>query len=500
MRVAICYPPLESEKGVPLLGQNRQFQYFNKPTYIYPMLPAYAASLLKERGHKVFWLDGIAGKQDYSTFEKELIDANPDLVVLETKCPVIARHWRLIKTLKEKLPNALFILVGDHVTQNPAESFLNSEVDVIIAGGDYDFLLSDLADHLEKGTPLPPGFYFRENSKINSPQAEKFAEGVLTTGSPVLKHDLDSLPFIDRDLTKWELYAYENGNFKYTPGTYTYSGRDCWWGRCTFCVWDNTLNPRGSYRSFSPKRLFAEIKHIVDNYPVKEIFDDAGSMMAGERMKEFCRLMIESGYNKKVTLGCNMRFDGMDEEGYRLMKEANFRFVLFGLESGNQNTLDRIDKGITLAQIEEGAKLCKKAGLMPHVTLMLGYPWETKEDAQRTVDFAKRLFRQGYIDTLQATVCIPYPGTRLYDECKKNGWLLTENYEDYDMRRPVMKSPLSDEEILDFTRQVYRSFLSPSFVLRKIASIRSLSDLRFLFMAAFRVLGHLSDFGGKKAK
>lgn len=494
MKISVSYPPIPSEKGVPLLGQNRQFQYFHKPTYIYPMVPAYAATLLKENGHEVYWQDGIAEKKTYEEWEKELLGASPDVVVFESKCPVIRKHWKIIDALKDKLPETLFVLVGDHVTAEPLESFSNSRVDVVITGGDYDFLLLDLADHLEKGTPLPPGFYVSEKAKrIKVGNAENLG-GVFFTGKALLDHDLNSLPFIDRDLTKWRFYAYENGNFKFTPGTYVYSGRDCWWGKCTFCVWDNTLNPCGSYRSFTPERLFAEVKHVIDNYHVKEIFDDAGSMFAGEKMKKFCRLLIENGYNKKAVFGCNMRFDGLDREGYELMKQANFRFVLFGLESGNQATLDRINKGITLEKIESGAKLCKEAGLMPHVTIMLGYPWETTEDAERTVAFAKKLFRLGYIDTLQATVCIPYPGTPLHRECKEKGWLLTENYEDYDMRRPVMKSPLGEEEIMRLTREIYRAFLSPAFVWRKITSIRSFSDIKFLFTAGLRVLGHLTDF------
>ena len=87
MKISISYPPLDSEKGVPLLGQNRQFQYFHKPTYIYPMVPAYAASLLKEAGHEVFWQDGIAEKKTYAEWESELMEVSPDVVVFESKCP-----------------------------------------------------------------------------------------------------------------------------------------------------------------------------------------------------------------------------------------------------------------------------------------------------------------------------------------------------------------------------------------------------------------------------
>ena len=144
--------------------------------------------------------------------------------------------------------------------------------------------------------------------------------------------------------------------------------------------------------------------------------------------------------------------------------------------------------------------MCKEAGLEPHVTVMLGYPWETIEEAQNTINFTKKLFKKGCIDTLQATVCIPYPGTPLYKECKENGWLLTENYEDFDMRKPVMKSEITSEQIMEMTQQLYKSFLSPAFIIRKILNIRNFKDIKFLFMAGTRVIAHLIDFNPKQSK
>ena len=93
MRVAIVYPPLPSEKGVPLLSQNRQFQWFNRPTYIYPVVPASAATLAQRAGHEVGWLDGIASGWDEETFEQRLAAFAPQVVVVETKTPVVRRHW-----------------------------------------------------------------------------------------------------------------------------------------------------------------------------------------------------------------------------------------------------------------------------------------------------------------------------------------------------------------------------------------------------------------------
>lgn len=504
LKIAFCYPPLENTKGTPLLSQNRQFQYFNNPTYIYPMIPSYAATLAKEAGHTVGWFDGIAKEQKYYDWEKELLEFSPDFVVIESKTPVIKIHWQIINNLKEKFPKTKFILVGDHATAFPLESMEGSNVDYVIIGGDYDFVIRSLLNHVSKKEKIDGGVYWRQYDSLIGEENKQgsdtltLGEVICNSGPISLKHNLDNLPFIDRDLTQWRLYAYKNGNFKYKPGTYVYSGRDCWWGKCTFCVWAHTLNPHGSYRSFSPKRLFSEVKHLVDNYRIREIFDDAGSLFAGEQLKEFCQLMIDSGYNKKVTIGCNTRFNALTPELCQLMKKAGFRMVLYGMESANQSTLDRVNKGLKVEEIVSGAKMASDAGLEVHATVMLGYPWETYQDAKNSIKLARECFDKGYFHTMQATVVVPYPGTPLWKECKENGWLLTEEYTDYDMRKAVMKSPLGEEEIMSLTRELYKSFLTPRFILRKILAIRTLDDVKFLFMAGSKLLGHLMDFGGKR--
>ena len=97
MRIAIAYPPLKSEKGVALLTQNRQFQWFSRPTYIFPVVPATAATMLKKAGHEVLFLDGIASELSPEAFDAQLSEFRPDLVVLETKTPVVKRHWKWIE-------------------------------------------------------------------------------------------------------------------------------------------------------------------------------------------------------------------------------------------------------------------------------------------------------------------------------------------------------------------------------------------------------------------
>lgn len=489
MKISISYPPLESKKGVPLLAQNRQFQWFSEPTYIYPMVPAYAATLLKDNGFDVFWDDAIAEGLTYNQWLERIKRERPDIIAMETKTPVVKRHWQIIKELKtiaSKLWPLTIVLMGDHVTALPEESMINSPVDFVLTGGDYDFLLLGLCKQLstfsfQLSTDLSPGIWYRHNGEIRN------------TGHYKLSHDLNSLPYIDRELTNWRLYSEKNGNYKYLPGTYTMAARDCWWGRCSFCSW-TTIYPGKNYRVRSPEKMLDEVGMLIDRYGVKEIMDDSGTFPVGDWLRTFCEGMIKRGYNKRVKIDCNMRFGILNEKDYEMMAKAGFRFILFGLESANQKTLDRINKNLKVEQIADGVKMAKKAGLAPHITVMMGYPWETKEDAMRTIELAKYLFKCGYVDTLQATIVIPYPGTPLFEECKNNGWLLTEDWDRYDMKEPIMLSPMSEKDIKELTQMLYKSFASPQYIMRKIFSIRSIDDLKFSWRAGKKLVGHLTDF------
>lgn len=489
MKVAISYPPLESEKGIPLLGQNRQFQWFNNPTYIYPMVPAYAATLLKSKGFDVTWNDAIAEEWSYKQYVEYYKKSCFDLVMIETKTPVVKMHWEIIKELKQFKPETIIVLVGDHVTAFPDESMNNCPVDYILTGGNYDFLLLNLCENLRDNntvldeTKLEPGIYYRKEGFVKN------------SGKFILNQDLNTLPLIDRELTKWKLYSEKNGNYSRLPGTYTMAARDCWHHKCTFCSW-TTIYPK--YLVRSPENLLDEIGILIEKYGVKEIMDDSGAFPVGDWLRTFCNGMIERGYNKKVIMDCNMRFCALSFEDYKLMKKAGFRFVLFGLESANQVTLDRIVKGEKVENMVKSCKLAKKAGLSPHITIMFGYPWEDEKMVENTVCLGRTILKKGWAHTLQATVLIPYPGTPLYNECKENGWLLTENYEDFDQRMPVMKTPMGSEKIKEAVQSVYKVAFSPEFIIRRILGIRSFEDVKFFFRAAGKVIGHLMDFGEKK--
>jgi len=487
MKIFLSYPPYQSDKGIACLTQNRQFQWFNNPSYIPPVVPMTAATRLKDDGHDVTWNDAIAQQWTYSQFIENIKKVKPDLWITEVKTPVVKQAWKIISEIKSVSPKTKVVVMGDHVTAMPNETFEKSPTDFVISGGNYDFILSNLASWIEKGEK-------RKISELADNVMFRTASGEVTKGEKKLKFKLDNAPYIDRDLTKWELY--QQHWFRRTPGTYLMSSRDCWWGKCTFCSW-TTLYPEVKTRT--PENVLDEIGVLIEKYGVKEIMDDAGTIPVGEWLRKFCRGMIERGYNKKVKMNCNLRAGAVTkQEDYDLMGEAGFKLLLYGVESVNKETLRRINKGRENPyDIIKDCRMAKKAGLKPHLTVMMGYPWETEKDAQRTFDFIYKIMVRGLADSLQATIVVPYPGTPLFRQCLENDWLLTKDWDRFDMRESVMKSGISNETIMNFTHDMYAKVATnPKFIWHQVTSMKDFYDFWYIVKVAKQMMfGKFRDFG-----
>ena len=228
--------------------------------------------------------------------------------------------------------------MGDHITALPSETLSNSNVDIVITGGDFDFALMDIVN----------------DSSIRGVYSKE-------TQTPLSK-----LPIINRQLTKWKNYGYRNGNFKYLPGTYTMFGRDCWWrkdGGCTFCSWTTTFK---NFRVMPVELALDEVKEC-HRLGIREIFDDTGTFPVGKWMEEFCEKLIKwkEKTGSKIRIGCNMRPGALNQAQYNMLGSAGFRFILYGLESANYKTLERINKGQKPEDMRSTAKMAKRAGLVP---------------------------------------------------------------------------------------------------------------------------------------
>lgn len=262
----------------------------------------------------------------------------------------------------------------------------------------------------------------------------------------------EKLPYPDRIFTNAKDSRYQSyGNYKFHPATHMMASNLCWYGKCTFCI-DTAKLEAGEGRGLrSVDHVIEEIDDLIAQ-GYKEVFDDSGTFPIGKWLEEFCLKMAIKNRRNKIKIGCNMR---VQDAPWKLMALSGFRFILFGVESANQITLDKIKKS---AKAEETIRILKEAsdaGLEPHGTFMTGYPWETEEDENKTIDLCHYLLRKGYLKTAQASVYSP-PRTK----------------------------PDPNSRGHEYLPRFYDVYRSPEFLIQKIKDIKCWEDATYLLRGA----------------
>lgn len=477
MKVAISYPPIVNEHGQKaMVSQNRNVQFFKKPTYLLPVIQAQAATWLRNLGQDVRWDDGNAQLKTYEQWFADLVAWKPDMVVFESTTPVMKFYWRTIDEIKKVLPECILVLTGYHSMRAPEESLVNSNADIILRSNHIDFVLSKMVPFIANHSD------WRESIQVDGLVYRDGGGLIRTTGNFNQVEPLENSPLVDRDLVGWRDYAYENGNFLQTPGTYATSViRDCMFGKCTFCRYNG---PDLTFSMMPVERSLEEYQELIEKYGAREIFDDSGVWYRGKDAREFAQGLIDRGLHKKgCYFGLNTRFEYLDEETIKLMAEANFRFVLLGLEAADQDTLSRLDKGYQSEHVYQCLEWLTKYGLHPHLTIMVGYYWETQEQLDATKAMVKDIMLKGLARTLQVTICTPLDYTPYHRECIDKRVLLTEDYDDHDMSKLIVKTPIPHDRYYEAIREMYSIAFHPKFILRQLQYLLKFRkrDWQFLF-------------------
>ncbi len=484
MKIAISYPPIINEHGQKaMVSQNRNVQFFKEPTYLLPVTYAQAATYLKQMGYEVYWDDGNAQLKSFDQWLDDLVHQSPDVIVLESTTPVMKFYWHTIDKIKQLLPDSIVIMTGYHSMRKPEETMQKCSADMVLRSSNVDFALHRLIPFIDENDNWRTD-YLGEGLLIRLEDG-----GLRSTGDFRQVEPLDSSPLVDRDLVQWKNYAYENGNFLQTPGTYATSViRDCMFGKCTFCRYNG---PDLTFSMMSVERSLDEYEKLINDHGVKEIFDDSGVWYRGKEARQFAQGIIDRGLHKKgCYFGINTRFEYLDEGTIKLMGEANFRFVLLGYEAADNETLARLNKGYQLQHVESCLKWLTKYGMHPHLTIMVGYYWQTQEQLDNTVSEVKRLMLSGLARTLQVTLCTPLDYTPYHQECIREGVLLTDDYNDFDMSKLIVKTPIPHDQYYKAVREMYSIAFNPKFILRQLIFLTNFKkkDWQFLFTYSIRAI------------
>jgi radical SAM superfamily enzyme YgiQ (UPF0313 family) len=417
---------------------------------------SYGAAYLEKKGNEILLLDAPAAGLDYDDVEGKAKEFGPAMLVVSTSTPSIYNDVEIADKLKKSLGGPFTVLVGPHVSARPEESLgFGQDVDAV-ARREFETILVDLAAALENGGDLSnvEGITYRSNGEI-----------VSTPDAPMLE-DLDEIPFVSKIYKRFlDISDYFNPNALY-PMVALMTSRGCAYG-CSFCVYPQTFSGRKlRYRSVSD--VVSELQYIVEVFSdMKGIFFEDDTLTTNrQRCRELCQAIIDSGLKLKWTSNC--RAD-MDLETLKLMKKAGCRTVCVGFESGSQEILDNIDKGVKAAEMKQFIDDARKAGILVHGCFIAGFPGDTPETMEETLKLAKHLNP----DTAQFYPLMTYPGTSAYDWFVETGLLAAEKYTDWlteeGLHNCVVRTEqLTARDIVEFCDRARKEFyLRPGYIVYK---------------------------------
>jgi hopanoid biosynthesis associated radical SAM protein HpnJ len=408
-----------------------------------------------KREIKSFWYPTWLAQPAAMVEGSRLIDAPPhrqsladvaplakdyDLVVLHTSTPSFASDVKTVEALKAVNPNLKAGMIGAKVAVDAAGSLKSAPVIDFVARNEFDFTIKEVAD--DRRFADIEGLSWRNEEGVIVHNADR----------PMIEN-MDSLPFVtpvyQRDLT---IENYFIGYLKH-PYISIYTGRGCK-SRCTFCLWPQTVGGH-RYRTRSVGHVIEEIAWAQKAFPqVKEFFFDDDTFTDDlPRAEAIAKELGKLG----VTWSCNAKAN-VPRESLKVLKDGGLRLLLVGYESGNQQILHNIKKGMRVEVAEKFTKDCHDLGITIHGTFIVGLPGETLETLEETQRWAAKINPH----TIQVSLAAPYPGTFLYDQALKNGWLDAANAELVDEHgiqiAPLHYPHLSHAQIFESVETFYKRF------------------------------------------
>ncbi|PYB69059.1 B12-binding domain-containing radical SAM protein [Thermoplasma sp. Kam2015] len=412
-----------------------------------PLGLAYLASVARDQGEEVKIIDSIAMEYSHGDVKNQIKTYDPDFIGITSTTSMIPDVYNIARFAKMHNNEVKIAVGGPHVTFTPDITLEESpDIDYVVIG-EGELIFSNLLQHLEgkKDIKKIKGIAYRSSEKI-----------VITPPEDLIK-DIDTIPMPAIDLLPMDRYMAGKKRF----GTIMTS-RGCPYN-CIFC--SSSLQFGKKWRAHSTERVMAELRRLVNDYGLHEIeFLDDTFTLNMKRASEIAQKIKEEKLD--IHWSASARVNLFNSEIARAMKEAGAHTIYFGIESGNQKTLDFIGKGITLQQAVDSVRKGNEAGLNTLGSFIIGFPDDTREDVRNTIRFAKKV----RVLLAQFTIATPYPGTRLWHLAKTRGIIKTLDWRKYTTLNPVMKlTNFTDSEILRWLGKAYVSFyLRPSYLLHDL--------------------------------
>jgi radical SAM superfamily enzyme YgiQ (UPF0313 family) len=425
----------------------------------------YASAILKKQNYQVFLKDYQGENLSFSDFVNDFKNENPDAILISTTNGSIFQDIQFINKIKKEKQKTIIILKGAlffNPTKNLFEELDLSNIDYLI-GGEIEFIIKDLIN-----------FHYNDISKVETIEGISYKKNNEWISNPLnsFNEKLDMLPFPDREAMNNKLYLNPLTN---RPMATIMTSKGCP-SSCIYCLSPIISGTKVRFRS--TQSIVDELVECYEKYNIKDFFFKSDTFTIDTNWAiELCKKIKNSKLHNKITWTANTRANTLNDELLEEMAQAGCSIIAIGLESGNNESLNKMKKGTSLEINKKAIKLIKKHNLKIFGFYLIGFPWETKQHLEDT----KKFIFEADTDFLEISIVVPFKGTPLYNELinkNQNSKLLLgkDSFKNFTMGTKY----LTIKELSKFKKETLLKYhLRISYIAKKIFS-RQLTPKLFL--------------------
>ncbi|BCK86736.1 hypothetical protein MIZ01_0502 [Sideroxyarcus emersonii] len=427
----------------------------------FPVWLATAAAFAKREGFDTVIRDSLSMGETYESFYAYVKQFSPDFVVLESSTPTVRIDLEIAARIRALVPEVKILFTGLHV-EFEQEDFLeqHAEIDFLIYG-EYEVPTLQLLCALRDGGDLSEisALIYRADGMVKKNKDEPPASKqnvIKIRKNPFAKlPDLSSFPWADREGLP-NLNYFDGVCGLERPQLQLMATRGCPYG-CIFCAWPQMLFRGPRYRKRSAQDVVDEIKANLAKVPYKSIYiDDDTFNISKEYVIELAGKLKEAGIGGVIPWSTMGRADLMDRPTLEALRDAGLFSIKYGVESGDQDIIDEIDKRMNVEKNVAMIRLTKELGIRVHLTFTFGLPSDTADTIEETIKLACSL----PADTVQFSIATPFPGTEMYRMYDEKGWIVSKNWDDYNGSTVAVSRTenFTAAQLENYVKEAYRRF------------------------------------------
>ncbi|MHA1684257.1 MAG: B12-binding domain-containing radical SAM protein [Promethearchaeota archaeon] len=462
MKIALLFP-----NG--FIGRNFRWDVPMHP----PLSLAYLAAYLRAEGHQIKVIDAMAENLSVKKLEKRIRKFEPDVIGITTNVSISSKAVVTSRYLRKRFKDPVYVMGGPWATAEYKDVLKKGIVDCVVMGeGEYTF--AELVMNIRKRDRWKDikGISFLDGGKV-----------ILTEKRPFID-DLDALPFPAWDLIPpSRKYNFNNRGNPFYP---MLTSRGCPYN-CMHCT---KIVHGYKFRARSVESVIAELEHLKREFKVKAVsFVDDTFSQDVVRAEKILDEMIRRKIGVHFMFSSGIRADTITTRMARKMKAAGCYYCGIGVESGNQEIVNKIGKKLDLKQARRAIKILRKEGIITGAFFILGHPHDSLKTMMQTISFAKQL----NADYTQFFKAVPFPGTRMYDIVAKDGKFL-HNKKEWEVDGYNIASAsfeiwdLKAEDVEFAFKKSYRYFyITPMKILTLLSQIRAFAELKWFIKSIVQI-------------